>query len=110
MKRLLIISAVAVLAGFGGFTLFGQTNSVTAAEASAVAEEVTLTFAVENMTCALCPVAVRTAMSGVDGVHAVNVDFDAKTATVTFDPAVATAEAIGEASRNAGYPAAAIES
>jgi len=65
----------------------------------------TATFAVENMTCATCPITVKKAMSRVEGVRSVEVDFDKKTATVTFDPAVASPEAIAAASTNAGYPA-----
>ncbi len=109
MKRLLIISAVAVMAGFGGFAILGQSNAVTAAETSAAVEEMTLTFAVENMTCATCPITVRTAMRGVDGVQSVDIDFDAKTAVVTFDPTITTADEIGNASRDAGYPAAPVD-
>lgn len=65
----------------------------------------TTVFAIQNMTCALCPVTVKTAMEGVSGVQSVTVDFDAKTATVIYDPAVATVDAICAASTNAGYPA-----
>ncbi len=65
----------------------------------------TVIFKIENMTCALCPVTVRTAMEGVEGVASVEVDFDSKTATVVFDPAIATIEAIAKASADAGYPA-----
>jgi mercuric ion binding protein len=57
------------------------------------------------MTCALCPVTVKAAMSGVDGVQSVEVDFDARSATVIFDPALTDAAAIAEASAQAGYPA-----
>ena len=65
----------------------------------------TKVFAVENMTCELCPLTVRTAMERVPGVTLVVVDFDAKTATVTFDPAAVTIDAIAAASANVGYPA-----
>lgn len=65
----------------------------------------TMVFAVENMTCALCPVTVRKAMEQVDGVKSVTVDFDAKTATVVFDPGTATPDEIAKASADAGYPA-----
>jgi mercuric ion binding protein len=44
-------------------------------------------------------------MEGVAGVRSVTVDFDARTATVVFDPARTTIEAIAAASANAGYPA-----
>lgn len=62
-------------------------------------------FAVENMYCELCPLTVKTAMERVPGVASVMVDFEAKTATVTFDPAIATVEAIAAASSDIGYPA-----
>ncbi|MGE3720006.1 MAG: heavy-metal-associated domain-containing protein [Bauldia sp.] len=62
-------------------------------------------FAIENMYCELCPLTVKTAMERVPGVASVVVDFEAKTATVTFDPAVATVDAIAAASSGIGYPA-----
>ena len=71
----------------------------------AMAGEQTTTLAVERMTYALCPVAVRKAVEGVDGVIDVSVDFDAKQAIVRFTDAVTTIEKIAEASTNAGYPA-----
>lgn len=73
--------------------------------AQAAEAEQTATFDVPGMTCALCPVTVRKAMEGVEGVKSVTVDFDARTATVVFDPAKTTIEAIATASANAGYPA-----
>jgi periplasmic mercuric ion binding protein len=78
--------------------------SVTAGSAASAAER-TLTFAVENMTCASCPYIVRNSMGAVPGVIAVAVSFEAKTATVTFDDAKTDAEAIAAASSDAGYPA-----
>jgi len=65
----------------------------------------TVILAVENMTCELCPVTVKTAMARVPGVTSVVIDFDAKTATVTFDPSTTTIDAIAAASTNVGYPA-----
>ncbi|WP_284735615.1 heavy-metal-associated domain-containing protein [Dongia deserti] len=70
------------------------------------AAEQTVTLTVENMTCALCPVTVRTAMEDVPGVKDVRVDFESKTAVVVFDDLEASVEDIAEASRLAGYPAA----
>lgn len=72
---------------------------------SALAAERTITMNVENMTCAACPVTVRTAMKSVPGVKDVKVDFANKTAVVVFDAAQATTDAIAEASRLAGFPA-----
>jgi len=65
----------------------------------------TVTFDVEKMTCATCPIAVRKAMQRVDGVKDVSVNFDSKTATVIYDTAETTAAEIGTASTNVGFPA-----
>jgi len=90
--------------------LFGLTVPATfaalpAAAQSVAAEQQTVTFVVDNMTCALCPVTVKRAMEGVDGVRTVEIDFDARTATVVFDTTATNFEAIAAASANAGYPA-----
>lgn len=66
---------------------------------------VSTTFTVENMTCAACPITVKKAMSRVEGVQSVQVDFDAKTATVDYDPELADAKAIEDASSAVGFPA-----
>ena len=63
------------------------------------------TFTIENMTCALCPITVRKAIEGVDGVRSVEIDFEAKTATVFFDPTETSVAQIAAASTDAGYPA-----
>ena len=71
----------------------------------AVAGERTITFAVDNMTCASCPYIVKHSMASVPGVATVAVSFAAKTAIVTFDDAKTNPDAIAAASTNAGYPA-----
>ncbi len=71
----------------------------------AYAAEQTVTMDIEKMSCALCPLTVRTAMERVDGVQEVEVDFDAKSATVTFDDEKTTAEEVAQASTDVGYPA-----
>lgn len=107
MKRPLIALAFLVAIGAAGLT---GVNALFAAQAGntgvrAAVQQETRTFTIENMTCAACPITVRKAMQGVDGVKSVDVDFGAKTATVVFDPAVTTPDAIAKASTNAGYPA-----
>ena len=72
---------------------------------AAFAAERTITFAVDNMTCASCPYIVKTWMAAVPGVTKVAVSFEAKTATVTFDDGKTNPDAIAAASMNAGYPA-----
>ena len=67
--------------------------------------EQTVTFNVEKMTCATCPIAVRKAMQRVDGLKEVSVDFESNTATVTYDGTETTAVEIGTASADVGFPA-----
>jgi len=64
----------------------------------------TVTLTVQNMTCPLCPITVKKLLEKVAGVSAVQVDFDKKTATVTYDPDKAQTEALTKATTNAGYP------
>ena len=80
----------------------GDHAGAEAKTASDVTETVSLT--VENMTCATCPIAVRKALESVAGVQSAQVDFDAKTATVVYDPDVASVSDLTEATTNAGYP------
>ncbi|MGD9724821.1 MAG: heavy-metal-associated domain-containing protein [Alphaproteobacteria bacterium] len=76
-----------------------------AATAQAIATERIQTFTVTNMTCALCPITVKTAMERLAGVKSAQVDFNAKTVTVVYDPAIVSPEAVAAAATNAGYPA-----
>ena|ERR1700676_3663334 len=64
----------------------------------------TVTLAVENMTCGTCPIVVRKALGRVPGVSATTIDFDKKTATVTFDPDKATSARLTQATTEAGFP------
>lgn len=76
---------------------------------AAVAAERTAVLAVENMTCASCPYIVRKAMEGVSGVSGVTVSYEKMTATVTFDDAKTTVDAIAQASADTGFPAKPIQ-
>lgn len=101
MKRFAILALGALTLGLPAAAPFAFAQSATKA-APAMTEA---TFDVPGMTCELCPLTVKTAMSGVAGVQSVDVDFDARSATVIFDPALTDAAAIAEASAQAGYPA-----
>ena len=85
----------------GAFALIASVMTAS----TAFAGERTITFAVDNMTCASCPYIVKSSMEGVVGVAKVAVSFRAKTATVTFDDAKTNPDAIATASVSAGYPA-----
>lgn len=108
MKRTLpVMAAVAfiALAGVAAVNLLPDARAGNSVRTQTAAAEQTVTFAIEKMTCAACPITVRKAMEKVEGVKSVAVDFETKTATVVFDPIVATPEQIGAASTGAGYPA-----
>lgn len=94
-KTLLIV--VMLFAPLG----IGMVSPPVVAEDAAAA---TVTLAVENMSCAACPITVRKALEKVPGVANTKVDLDTKTATVTFDPAKADVEALTKATTEAGYP------
>lgn len=108
MKRFLVITAGVLVLGAGGILSTIAVSPFAAQSAAAQVTAVqTVSFSIKNMTCALCPVTVKSAMAGVDGVKSVEINFDTKTATVVFDPSITTPAAIAAASTNAGYPATA---
>jgi mercuric ion binding protein len=69
----------------------------------------TATLAVENMTCGTCPIVVKKALERVPGVSATSVDFDKKTATVTFDPDKTSTARLTQATKEAGFPSKLID-
>lgn len=73
--------------------------------ASPAAASATTTLHVEGMTCASCAVAIKTALGKLDGVASVKVDVEGKKATVTYDPAKFTPDAIAKKVSDLGYPA-----
>ena len=99
MKRHLIAVA-AIFASFATVTTTPANAAITTPAA-----RLTKMFTIGNMTCPTCPITVKTAMSRVAGVKTVKIDFAAKTATVTFDPSVATTAKIAAASSSVGFPA-----
>ncbi|WP_020681919.1 mercury resistance system periplasmic binding protein MerP [Marinobacterium rhizophilum] len=64
----------------------------------------TVTLDVQNMTCAVCPITVKKALERVSGVSQVQIDYENKTATVTYDPDQAKPKQLTDATTNAGYP------
>jgi mercuric ion binding protein len=79
--------------------------ALAAAAAPLAAAQRTVTLAVDNMTCPACPITVKKAMSKVDGVSKVEINYEKREAVVTFDDAKASLERIAKASADAGYPA-----
>ena len=62
-----------------------------------MAGETTATYNVEGMMCNKnCPMKVKQALHGVDGVKICQVNFESKTATVTFDDEKISREKIAD--------------
>ena len=64
----------------------------------------TVTLSVPGMTCAACPITVKTALSKVQGVEKVVISFEKKQAVVMYDNARTNVDALTRATANAGYP------
>lgn len=64
----------------------------------------TCRLAVQNMNCALCPLTIKKSLEKVSGVSAVSIDFDKKTAIVTYDPEKTAPDSLTRATTEAGYP------
>ena len=64
----------------------------------------TVTLSVPGMTCAACPITVKKALTGLEGVSRVEVSFDKREAAVTFDDAKLDVDALRKATADAGYP------
>ena len=87
MNRFVLTGAVVALP----FTVFAGTLQ-------------TVTLDVQNMTCAVCPITVKKALERVPGVTDAKVDFDKKTASISFDPDKASTDTLTKATADAGYP------
>lgn len=88
-----------------GFVVLLLLFSVTAwSGQQTVEQERQVTLSVSGMTCSVCPITVRKALSRVPGVLDAVVDYDSKTARVRFDPARASVQLLQDATGQAGYP------
>jgi periplasmic mercuric ion binding protein len=72
--------------------------------AALAATPLTAVLDVQNMTCKLCPVTVKKSLEKVSGVSQARIDFEKKTATVTFDADKTGTTALVKATTDAGYP------
>lgn len=102
MKQLRTLAAVAALAI--GSILVALTGHARA-EGSATGGQATVSLHVEGMTCASCKVAVRTALTKLDGVKEARVDVAQKSASVSYDPGRVTPRQIVDAVNRLGYQA-----
>lgn len=70
---------------------------------AAIAGEKTIRLSVPGMECASCPYILRQAILAIDGVSAVKTSPEDRSASVTFDDAVTSPEAISRATADFGY-------
>jgi periplasmic mercuric ion binding protein len=96
----IVIALTSALALSAPFT----TAAVVEQPAARVSELQTVTLDVQKMDCPMCRITIRKALEKVPGVASASVDYEAKTATVTFDPKQVNLEALTAATTNAGYP------
>ncbi len=89
MNRILGVAAVAM-------TLISTSG--------ALADEQTVTLAVDNLFCATCPYIVKQTLVRIDGVSAVEVSYREQTALVTFDDDKTDVAALTTATGDAGFP------
>ena len=75
-----------------------------AAALPAMAATKTVTLAVPSMTCPVCPITVKKALTAVPGVSRIDVVYAKREATVTYDDAKTTVAALTKATADAGYP------
>ncbi|OIQ88998.1 mercuric transport protein periplasmic component precursor [mine drainage metagenome] len=64
----------------------------------------TVTLSVPGMTCPVCPITVKKALSRVEGVSKTDVNFDKREAVVSFDDAKTNVQKLTKATEDAGYP------
>ena len=103
MKKTVCI-AMAVLAMAGGGVAYAVSGTAQDRPAATATAQKQTTFAIENMTCATCPITVKKALTKVSGVSKIDVNLDRREARVTFDDAKANVEALTRATKDAGYP------
>ena len=76
----------------------------TAVSAPAWAATKTAALSVPGMTCAACPITVKTALSMVPGVEKTQILFDQRKAIVTYDDSKTSVAGLTKATADAGYP------
>lgn len=84
--------------------LLAMLAALSALGASAAEPPRTVTLDVQNMTCATCPLTVQQVLKRQAGVREAKAEMKTASASVTFDPAQNTPEALARAVTEAGYP------
>ena len=102
-KTVLWIVTIAIV-GFLAFPYVAPRLFAGAIPADQTAKTAQVVLAVENMTCASCPLTVGSSLRQVPGVVDVQATLDPPEAVVSYDPSRVTIDDLIEATTNAGYP------
>ncbi len=102
MKKVLIVTTAFVLGLLAFPYVVPYVFGVAASQRNIQTKRVVLE--VKNMTCASCPVTVRTNLMRVLGVQEVIVTFNSEEALVVYDSTKVSIDALIQATTNAGYP------
>lgn len=70
----------------------------------------TVVLSVPTMDCPVCPITVKKALSKVPGVSHAEVSFEKRQASVSFDDAMTSVDALTRATKEAGYPSTLVDS
>ena len=90
--------------GRGAFPYVAPGLFASTAPAGQVAQTAEMVLAVENMSCASCPLTVGGSLRQVPGVIDAQVTLDPPEAVVLYDPTKASMDDLIAATTNAGYP------
>jgi len=107
-----LVLVLGLLAGCGTETgaEAGASDTGLAARPGTASEQREVVLSVPDMNCPMCPISVRKALAGVDGVVEVDASLEGKRARVLFDPARTDAEALIAAVAETGFSATLQES
>ncbi len=102
-KRLAIVATLVL----GLFLLAGCSDEPDAQAAAGkdATERREVVLSVPDMSCPMCPVTVRRALDGIDGVYEAEADLDTKQARAVFDPALTDLDTLIAAIENSGFSA-----
>jgi copper chaperone CopZ len=104
MKMLKTVLAISAL-GTAALAVAHLAANHARAEGTVARGSATVALHVEGMTCPSCKVAVRTALSKLDGVKDARVDVAKKSATVEYDPSKVAPQQMVDAVSRLGYEA-----
>lgn len=68
-----------------------------------LATQKTATLAVAGMTCAACPITVKKALTNINGVTPVDLDYNKRRVVVSYDDAKASLHQLTDATAQAGF-------